>query len=197
MKKIAITGNIGSGKTTVCKIFESMDVPIFYADDEAKKLYLKENVKRKVKSIFGENVFKSNSVSFNKLASIVFSNPELLKKLENIIYPELIKEFNLWLKENKDASYIIMENAVLFEKNFDVYFDNIITVTCPEKVRIDRILKRDNVKREDVIMRIKNQFSENEKIAKSTFIIVNDGIKPVLPQIDRINREIIENYQKI
>jgi dephospho-CoA kinase len=184
VKKVAVTGNMGSGKTTVCQIFESMGIPVFYADSEAKSLYSKPDILQKIHRAFGNDVLSNNQeVSFPKMAELVFHNPDQLKKLEIIIHPEVSKLFAKWVQMQHDVPFVIMENAVLFEGSFDKNFDHIIMVTAPEKLRILRVLKRDNCSENDCIRRMQNQWDEVKKVSLSDFIIVNDDSTPIVPRI--------------
>jgi dephospho-CoA kinase len=186
IKKIAITGNIGSGKTTVSRIFESVGVPVFYADEVAKSLYQKPHVIKSVLNTFGDTICDDGNIVLKKLASIVFSNPHEMKKLEEIIHPEVKKEFILWASSQHDSKIVIMENAVLFEGGFQTLFDYVIVVACPTELRLERIMKRDGLTRQQVIERMNLQIDENEKIKKADFVIVNDGKEALLPQISEI-----------
>ncbi len=186
MKNISITGNIGSGKTTVSRIFESTGIPVFYADDEAKKLYSNAEVLLEVKSLFGVEVFENRNVSFRKLADIVFNDHVALKKLESVIHPLVGTAFNQWAEQQKGQKLVIMENAVLFEGGFDKLFDVIIVVTCPEKIRLKRIIERDRITEGAFFLRARYQWDEATKIQHSHFVVVNDDDTPVLPQVMKI-----------
>jgi dephospho-CoA kinase len=190
MKTIAITGNIGSGKTTISRIFESTGIPVFYADEEAKKLYAIPEVILKVKSLFGEHVFENNTISFKKLAELVFNDPESLKKLESVIHPLVATAFMQWAEQQKNKDCVIMENAVLFEGGFDKLFDVIIVVTCPEQIRLKRIIERDQITEEVFYQRAQFQWDEAMKISRSQFHIANDNIAPVLPQVWKILQKL-------
>jgi len=192
MKKIALTGNIGSGKSTVSLIFNAIGIPVFNADIEAKKLYSEEEVKQEIKALFGNSVFASDaSVDFKRLADIIFNNKEALQKVNAIIHPLTLKKFKVWLEKNRDAAYTIHESAIIFENNLQHHFDQIITVSAPEEIRLSRISKRDNLKPETIRERMKNQLSEKEKCQLSDFVINNDGKEMLVPQIIKINKLIL------
>lgn len=186
MKKIGLTGNIGSGKTTISRIFESTGIPVFHADEEAKKLYSNSEVLLKVRSFFGENVFEKDNISFRKLAELVFNGPESLKKLESVIHPLVATTFMQWADQQKNIDYVIMENAVLFEGGFDKLFDVIIVVTSPEHIRLKRIIERDLITEEAFYQRARFQWNEAMKISRSQFHVINDDNTPVLPQVWKI-----------
>ena len=186
MKKIAITGNIGSGKTTVSQIIESAGYPVFYADDVAKSLYNKTHIQTSVVEVFGNAVCEDGAISLKKLASVVFSNPLEMKKLEAIIHPEVKKLFGEWVSLHKESNVVFMENAVLFEGGFDLLFDSIIVVSCPPDVRIQRIEKRDGLSRQQILDRMNMQIDEKVLMSRASYVIMNDGQRPLMPQIAKI-----------
>jgi len=190
--KIGLTGNIGSGKSTVCRIFESMGIPVFYADLEAKLLYKKEEVKKAVKNELGSTVFDiRQEVNFKKLASVIFSNKSALTFINGLIHPLLFERYNQWLKLHNKSPYTIHESAILFEHHLENRFDKTITVFCPEAMRINRVMQRDNIAKESVIQRISNQMDDETKNKLADFVIVNDGTKMLIPQVMEIDKAII------
>lgn len=193
MQKIGLTGNIGSGKTTVAKVFETLGVPVFYSDIEAKKLYSSHNVIVKVIETFGDNILdKNNKIDFKKLAEIVFNSADNLSKLNQIIHPILFDKFQEWASQFPDKPYVIMEAAVIFENNLEKYFDKIIFVTAPQDIRIQRVIERDKVSKEMVLKRIENQWTEEEKTCKSDYIIENYDNHAVIPQILEIHKTLLK-----
>jgi len=144
--KVGLTGNIGSGKSTICKIFNALKVPVFYADEEAKILLDSPTIYEKLINTFGEKISnENNKIDKLKLASIVFADSKLLQILNNIIHPEVHQRFNEWLKDHKADTYIIMEAAILFESGFDKYVDYTINVHSDKKIRLNRVIMRDGV----------------------------------------------------
>jgi dephospho-CoA kinase len=190
MKTIAVTGNMGSGKTMVSHVFESLGIPAFYADTEAKKLYSLPEIKLKVRSLFGDSVFENRLLSFLKLAEKVFADESALKKLETIIHPAVVRSFQLWAERYQDEKYVIMENAVLFEGGFDKLIDIIIFVSCPAPLRVRRIAERDNSSHDTIVQRMKHQWEEDRKIPLSHYVIINDNKQALLPQIHKITEEL-------
>ncbi|MFA5556844.1 MAG: dephospho-CoA kinase [Flavobacteriaceae bacterium] len=173
-KIVGLTGGIGSGKSTVADFFKELGVPVYIADSEARKIMDYPEVIREVKSIFDENVTDTdNKLDRKKIASLVFNNPEKLKKLNAIVHPRVKEDFAYWLDKHKNHKYVIKEVAIIFETNSEKDFDKIILVTAPEKERIKRVMKRDNVSEREVLERMKNQLSDTDKISKSDFIIDN------------------------
>ncbi len=192
MIKVAITGNIGSGKTMVCRIFETLFIPVFYADKEAKDLYDNPKVKEKVIMAFGDDVYNKNG-KINKavLASVVFSEKSALKKINEIIHPALFNKYNNWLKKHQNSIYTIHEAAVLFENHFENYFDFIIYVYAPQKLRLERVIKRDNISKEEVLKRMNHQWADDIKSKMSDFVIVNDEKSFLIPQVLKIHQNLL------
>ena len=192
MKKIALTGNIGSGKSTVSLIFNAIGIPVFNADLEAKKLYSESGVKKKIKEMFGNKVFRADEqVDFKKLANIIFNDNTELQKINAFLHPMVLSKYKDWLRKNKNAKYTVHESAIIFENNLQSHFDLIITVSAPEEIRLERINKRDGLKPEVIMERIKNQLPEKEKCELSDFVIINDGKTLLIPQILQINNLIL------
>jgi dephospho-CoA kinase len=186
-KIVGLTGGIGSGKTTVANHFKSLGVPIYIADDEAKKIMNAPKVIKKVSELFGNDILENNLLTREKLAQIVFANPEKLTQLNKIVHPEVKKHFMKWLEKNKNEPYIIKETAILFESGSYKDCDFIITVVAPLEKRIERILKRDNTTKEAILDRIKNQWNDENKIAKSDFVIHNEDVKEALKKTYEIH----------
>jgi len=192
MLKVAITGGIGSGKSLVCSIFEKLNVPIFYADPEAKELMNTDiGIREKMLNSFGFDIFDDNfQLNRSKLAAIIFNNKDALSTINSIVHPVVRKEFNSWAGQ-QHSPYVILESAIILESELVNDFDKIITVSAPLEVRIERVMKRDHVDREAVIERIKNQMDEDLRCEKSDYIIVNDGKEiMVLPQIINIHNSL-------
>lgn len=193
MKKVGITGGIGSGKTTVCKVFELLGVPVFYADDESKKLLFNDaDIKRKILEAFGDAVLSASGFVDRKLlSSVVFNNKEKLEQLNAILHPAVGHRFEQWVEENKQHPYILKEAAILFESGAYKQVDMVITVTAPVSLKIQRAMKRDNITIEQVEQRILNQMSDEDKMARSQFVVHNDEHHLLIPQILKIHSELI------
>lgn len=192
---VGLTGGIGSGKTTVAKAFEGLGIPVYIADDEAKKLMMKSKiVKRKLIQLFGDKAYINGTLNKTLIADKIFNNSEYLKKMNAIIHPRVAKHFNKWaLKQT--SPYIIKEVAILFENNGDQLCDYIITVTAPKELRIKRLLNRDKTTKEKIEVIIKNQWSDKEKIKRSHFVINNINFDDIKEQVLNIHQEIIKNIQ--
>lgn len=188
MKKIGITGGIGSGKTYVSKVFESLGIPVFNADIEAKKLMsTSSELIQSIKYDFGNDIFDDYILNTKKLASVVFSDTEKLRKLNSLVHPIVRQEFLRW-QVKKKSTYVIKEAAILFESDSNKGLDAVICVTAPINLRIDRVKLRDGYSYREIKNRIENQISQEEKENLSDYIIVNDGVKSLLPQILKIHQ---------
>ena len=191
MKKIGITGSIGSGKTYVSKVFESLGVSVFNADNEAKKIMsCSFDLINSLKNEFGHDIYDKYFLNKKKLASIVFSDSEKLKKLNSLVHPFVKQEFLNWCKKQK-SPYVIKEAAILFESNSYKELDSVICISAPKNLRIDRVKARDGFKDYEINNRIKNQFSQEEKENLSDYIIVNDEKDSLLTQIIRVHEKLI------
>jgi len=190
MLKIGLTGGIGSGKSTVALIFETINIPVYYADNEAKKI-LNENsfVRKQITKAFG-NIYDKNSINRKKLAHIVFNNEKKLDELNSIVHPVVIEHFKNWCVEKKDFDYIIKEAAILFESGTYKHFDKIISVFAPIDIRIQRVCSRDNVKKKEVLNRINKQFDDKRKIELSDYVINNYNEHMIIPQVLSIHEKL-------
>lgn len=185
-KIIGLTGGIGSGKTTIATYFTSLGIPVFIADEEAKKLMQSAEVLADIKTIFGSAVFEKGILSRQKLAEIVFANPEKLSQLNAIIHPAVKKQFKFWVANHQSAPFVVYEAAILFESGSYKNCDYILTVTAPLDTRIDRVIQRDQTSREQVLNRINAQWTDDQRIAKSDFVIENRDVKIAKNRVDEI-----------
>ena len=186
-KIIGLTGGIGSGKTTVANYFQSKGIPVYISDVEAKKVMAFPEIISQIVAIFGTDILGENdTLNRDKLASIVFNNPDKLKQLNSIVHPAVKKHFEQWVGNNKNFPYLVKEAAILFESGSYKDCDAIITVCAPMETRINRVLERDTSTREKVLQRINNQISDDERIAKSQYIITNENFDQTKIQMDNI-----------
>lgn len=185
MFKIGITGNIGSGKTTVSKVFALLGVPVFYADDHAKNVMVEDaELIAGIKQAFGdESYFPDGSLNRKHIAGIVFNNDAELVKLNALVHPATFRAFDNWLAKQKDVPYILKEAALLFESDSYKMCDRSLMVSAPLELRLKRILSRDNITRAEAESRNAKQFSEEKKIELADDLIVNDDTQLVIPQI--------------
>lgn len=184
-KIIGLTGGIGSGKTTIANYLASLKIPVYIADDAGKKVMQKPEIIEAVQEKFGDGIVEDNQLNRAKLAEIVFKDPEQLKILNSIVHPAVKEDFKDWLNKHH-ADYVVYESAILFESGSYKNFDVIMTVTAPLETRIARVLQRDNTSREQVLNRINSQWTDEQRIAKSHFVIENIEIGLVKQKIDEI-----------
>jgi dephospho-CoA kinase len=192
-KRIGITGGIGSGKTTVCEIFESLGIPVYYADTEAKKIMVSHHVvKKKIIEILGAEAYHNNGKPNRPyIASKIFADKQLLNSVNGVVHPAVQADSDRWFeKAIENAPYAIKEAALLVENGSYRHMDALIVVTCPEDIRIDRVMKRDHLPREKVVKKLQNQLPESDKIAVADYIIVNDGEHALIPQIIEIHHKL-------
>ncbi len=189
--KIGITGGIGSGKTIVCEIFKLLGVPVFQADFVAGKLINSDAVIRsELISRYGNDIYQTDrKVNREKLAGIIFNDDAELEKVNKIIHPVVRNEFMNWVK-NQEAEYVIHEAAILFESGFYKMMDAVILVTAPEEMRIERVIKRNGLTRENVLSRIAKQWPDSEKRKFATFELINDNKSLLIPKIIEIDNKI-------
>ncbi|MGZ9736675.1 dephospho-CoA kinase [Flavobacterium sp. GNP002] len=185
-KIIGLTGGIGSGKTTIANYFKSFGIPLYIADDEARKIMQSSEITEAIKNVFGDTVFENEKLNREELAKIVFNNPEKLEKLNKIVHPAVKKHFEQWLLQHTAASYVIYEAAILFESGSYKNCDLVITVTAPVESRIQRVIERDKTTRELVLKRINAQWTDEQRISKSDFIIENTSIETTKLEVVKI-----------
>jgi dephospho-CoA kinase len=196
MKKIGITGGIGAGKTTVCQIFETLHIPIYYADLRAKRLVdSNKKVRTQLANLLGDDIFDAQTGVYQKeiVAKKIFANPELLQATNQIIHPAVARDGERWNKQQaqKGIAYTLKESALIYEIGIEKEFDAVIVVTAPLEVRIERVQKRNNLTREAILKRISNQLDDAEKTSRAQFVIQNDGISLLIPQVLKIHETIM------
>lgn len=191
-KIIGLTGGIGSGKTTVANYFLSSGVPIYIADDEARKIMQSPDIVKEIKKIFGTSLFENEILNREKLANIVFTIPKKLKLLNAIVHPAVKKHFMDWVVKHKNAPFIIYEAAILFESGSYKDCDLIITVTAPIESKIQRVITRDKTTRNNVLKRMDMQWNDEQRLMKSDFIIEN-----ILPETTKLEVDKILKILKI
>lgn len=197
---VAITGGIGSGKTTVSKIFKERGIPVFNSDlcarDAEKETHIQEGFKR----ILGDDIFVDGVLDRAKMRGIIFTDKDKLQQVNKLVTPFVKMKFEQFCKENTDHQIVMLESAILFETNAAGSFDYIVTVTASENTRMTRVIKRDNCTLEEVLNKLKNQLPELEKISKSNYIVINDGydlvdsIEILAKQVDTIHKAIKFDY---
>lgn len=191
MLKIGLTGGIGSGKSTVARIFEVLGIPVYYADEAAKRLmneneYLRNEIRRE----FGEEAYTNGKLNRAFVSSRVFNDKEKLHQLNALVHPVTIRDAEEWMEHQK-TSYIIKEAALIFESGSAQKLDYVIGIYAPQILRIQRVMLRDNITRQEVIERMKNQIDEDIKMKLCDFVITNDEKDLVIPQIIEVHRKLI------
>ena len=191
MLKIGITGGIGSGKSTVAKIFEVLGIPVYYADDAAKRLMNEdEALKQKIKEQFGEAAYKDGELDRKYLGSLVFNAPEKLAVLNKLTHPATIADAEQWMKK-QTTHYAIKEAALIFESGAQEHLDYVIGVTAPAPLRILRTMQRDGISREEVIARMDKQMDESVKMKLCDFVLENNEQEMLLPQVLKLHEKLL------
>jgi dephospho-CoA kinase len=190
-KIIGLTGGIGSGKTLVARHIESLGIPVYIADDEAKKLMSTNEVVDEIVSAFGKAVMNNETLSREKLAQRVFDNPKELQKLNRIVHPRVKKHFDAWVEKHKNHPLVVKEAAILFETGGNLGCDAVITVTAPLETRLQRVIERDQTDRESVLKRMQSQWTDEQRVAKSNYVIHNISVKETYKQTEQILKLLI------
>ncbi|MEZ4787692.1 MAG: dephospho-CoA kinase [Flavobacterium haoranii] len=190
-KIIGLTGGIGSGKSTVAKYLISKEIPVYIADDEARKLMQSKAVINAIVKVFGPEVLGNDGLLDRKaLANIVFNDKEKLALLNGIVHPKVKKHFEAWVEKNKTHPFVVKEVAILFETQGHLQCDKTILVTAPLDVRIERTMKRDDVTKEEVLIRIQNQLPDEEKVKLADYVIQNINLEDTYNQIDELLKDL-------
>ncbi|TWR27221.1 dephospho-CoA kinase [Mucilaginibacter achroorhodeus] len=189
MLKVGITGNIGSGKTTGCKVFEVLGIPVFYADEAAKKVMIEDDVLiDAIKAAFGnEAYYEDGSLNRKHIGGIVFNDKQRLEELNALVHPAVFRAFDVWVEEQADAPYVLKEAAILFESGSYKKCDRSILVAAPLDIRIDRVMKRDGVTADEVKSREARQYPQEKKMELADDIIINDDSELVIPQMLKLH----------
>ena len=191
MKKIGLTGGIGSGKSTVASIFSQLGVPVFNSDFIARELQDNDPaLKKNIQTIFGSEIYNNGKLDRVQLAGIVFTDKNKLDQLTAIVHPAVAQAFDTFCEVHKNAKYILKEAAILFEIGDDQNLDSMLVVAAPFELRLSRVTKRDGITEEQVLKRLANQFSQDEIIKKADFVIVNDEIQMLLPQVLALHNQL-------
>lgn len=192
MIKVGVTGGIGSGKSLICKIFKHLRIPVFDADLEAKIIINSDKeVIESIKQAFGEDIYQENGLKKDVLAKIIFNDNIALTRVNSIVHPKVRKYFLDWA-EKQHSKYVIEEAAILFESNAYLDLDYIINVHANKQSRIDRIIKRDNISKNQVLSRMKNQLCDEKRMKLADFTIFNDKDRMILPQVIDIHQKILK-----
>jgi len=192
MLRIGLTGGLGSGKSTVAKIFETLGIPVYYADDAAKRLMNEDDkLKQLIRENFGEESYVNESLNRPYIAAAVFSDPKKLSLLNSLVHPITIADAEGWMQKQQ-APYAIKEAALVFESDVWRHLDYVIGVSAPFALRMKRGMERDNASSNEVVERMKSQMDEEEKMKRCDFIINNDETELLIPQVLKLHSILIE-----
>ncbi|HVF81436.1 MAG TPA: dephospho-CoA kinase [Flavisolibacter sp.] len=188
--RIGLTGGIGSGKTTVAKIFELLQVPVYYADAASKRLYKTDTgLMQKLKQHFGNDIYIEDELNRARLASLVFNDPQKLELLNSLVHPPTIRDAVEWMNK-QTTPYVIKEAALLFESGSAEGLDFVIGVYAPQPLRIKRVMERDVATQDEVRSRMARQMNEEEKMKLCDFVITNDEEGLVVPQVMKLHEQL-------
>ncbi|HHU42386.1 MAG TPA: dephospho-CoA kinase [Fermentimonas caenicola] len=191
MIRIGVTGGIGSGKSIVCDIFRIYDIPVFDADIEAKRLNdTSQTIRRQLIHHFGPDIYENDRLNRRRFAELIFSNDQNIKIANSIIHPVVADCFLEWCNSYRECPVVVIDAALLIEAGFNQFVDKVITVYTPEETRIERVMKRDGVSREQVEARMFNQMPEEEKVKHSDYVIYNDSSHSLIEQVSKILDEL-------
>jgi dephospho-CoA kinase len=194
MLRVGLTGNLGSGKSLIARIFHILTIPVYHADDISKSFLSNKIVQNKIQEAFGSAVFIStHEIDRKALGKLAFSDSRKLTTLNAILHPLIREDFREWCSSHQEKPYIIQEAAIIFESGFREEYDKIIYVSCPEELAIERAIARDNANREDILKRMDFQWKDEKKTAISDFVILNDGSELVIPQVLKIHNLLQRN----
>ena len=192
MLKIGLTGGIGSGKTTVAQVFEKLGAPVFYADLEAKKCMQSDaGLIKQLKATFGNNIYVDRKLQKDRLASIVFNDDSALDTINRLVHPAVQKVFEEWCAA-QNASYVLKEAAILFESGSDKELDQIVCISAPDDLRIQRVMQRDGITESQVLERISKQWEQSRKIELAHFHIVNNEKQLLIPQVLEVHSLLLK-----
>ncbi|MBE0677940.1 MAG: dephospho-CoA kinase [Bacteroidales bacterium] len=195
-RRLGVTGGIGSGKTTVCRIFKVLGVPVFVADIEARRLMNTDHaIRQQINAITGEDLYTTGELDRKELARLIFNRPELLRQVNASVHPAILRIFDEWAGKS-EAPYVIMEAAILFEAKADVLVDRVAAISAPVEERIARVMGRNDLSREEVLERINNQLEDDEREEQSYYVINNADNEMIIPEILKIHDDMLRLAQR-
>jgi len=191
--KLGITGGIGSGKTSVCRVFNVLGIPFFSADPEAKMIMdTDKTIMNRINSIAGKDLYENGALNRMELANLIFNDNSLLEKVNSLVHPVVFEHFRQW-EGQQSSPYVIIEAAIMFESGADKLVDRIATIVTPIEERVDRVKHRNNLSREQVLERMRNQMDDQSRIKLSDYVIYNSENDMIIPAILKIHEDIL-NY---
>lgn len=190
MLRLGVTGGIGSGKSTVCQLFEHLGVPVYYADQRAKEIVNEDpEIRNRLTEAFGEKTFINGIYNRSHVASIVFNDKSKLEIINGIIHPAVFKDWEKFCKHHQDKPYIVKEAAIMLETDSKQSIDKIALVYAPLELRLERVMTRDGADKEAIMARINSQMPEEEKLKLADHVIINDGTKSVIQQVLALHQQ--------
>jgi len=194
---IGITGGIGSGKTTLSKLLRAEGYSVYDSDLEARRLQNEHStMRKKIIDMFGKEIYDEHGLNRSALGKIVFGKPELMLKLNTIVHPLVMDDFENWINNRLPKKMLFIESAILFESGFNKLVDKVIVITASENIRIERVIKRDGITAEHVKARMSHQISEEEKLKRADYVIYSDDDKPLLEKTKKIVVELLQLQAK-
>jgi dephospho-CoA kinase len=195
--KLGVTGGIGSGKTSVCRVFNVLGIPVFSADPEAREIMdHDESIIENINSMIGRDLYRNGGLDRSVLASLIFNDNSLLEKVNRLVHPVVFKHFDEWV-EKQEAPYVIMEAAILFESGANRQVDRVLTVVAPLEERITRVMQRNNLTREQILERIKNQMTDEERTKLSDYVINNSEGDMIIPSVLEVHQSMLSYINSI
>lgn len=193
---IGLTGGIGSGKSTVAQMYKELGIPVYDSDKEAKTLMVNsKSLKKAIIALFGESSYDGKNLNRKYIASQVFSNKSLLQKLNEVVHPAVKEHFRTWICQQQ-APYVIQESALIYEEQNATRYDAVILVTAPQETRLQRVIKRDGATRDEVLNRMANQLTDDEKAPKANYTIQNISLTSTKDQVVKIHQELLSKLLK-
>lgn len=194
--RLGITGGIGSGKSTVCRVFNILGIPVFSADIEARIIMDNDqDLKKRINEISGRDMYLKGTLDRREFASMIFNNEELINKVNSIVHPVVFERFNTWTEE-QGSQYVIMEAAILFESGASKLVDNVLTVVTPLEERIQRLLSGGKLTMDQIMDRIHNQIDDDTRMRNSDYVIFNSENDMIIPAILKVHKEILGKLNK-
>ena len=190
--KLGVTGGIGSGKTSVCRVFTILGIPVFSTDHEARKIMNNDKgIIQGINSIAGKDLYHNGDLDRKELASLIFNNNALLEKVNSLVHPIVFDHFSRWRKE-QTAPYVILEAAILFESGASNLVDKIVTIVAPIEERLNRVIQRNTLSRDQVLERMRNQMDDESRIKLSDYVIYNSENDMIIPAVLKIHEDILK-----
>lgn len=193
--KVGLTGGIGCGKSLIARVFETIGIPVFYSDREAKRLYEDKSFLEQIEKTFGRGIVKNQVLQRAVLADIVFNDKDKLRQLNSMTHPKVFEIFSQWSRK-QTSPYVIMESAILFENNLQQNFDLTISISSPKDVVIKRVMQRDNCTEQQVVARMSSQMLQEQKDALADYVIKHDDKTMLIPQLLTIHSSILNHLKE-